>query len=86
MADHRLEQRGAGHARQSKIEHDEVEVGLLLQHLHRAFSGAGRQHLGSWVEVEEQHAQRIGDQRVIVDDQDLHFVGALAGEREPAPL
>jgi hypothetical protein len=57
---------------------------LLLQFQGR-LRGAGGQDLGLGIEVKEQYRQGIGDQGVVVDNQDFHV--ACFGERaRPLPI
>ncbi len=68
----RFQQAGARCTRQGQIEQQQFGIGVLVEQLFGAIGVGGREHLRLGVHVEQQHAQRIGDQGMVIDQEDFH--------------
>ena len=57
---------------QVQVEQDEVEIGFQFQHLARQLGGGRTDHGHIITQAEDDALQRREDQRVVVNQQDLH--------------
>ena len=58
--------------RQTEIEQDQGDVGLIGKQLHRACGVRRLEHRGIGLQFSEEATQGFADQHMIVDDEDLH--------------